>query len=72
MCNLYNIKTLQVMGKTSAVARARIIDEFRASDRNGPRVLMLSSVGQTGLNLPCANIAIALVSSTRIHFSGFD
>jgi superfamily II DNA or RNA helicase len=39
-----------------------IIAKFKASGRDGPRVLIISNVGLTGLNLPCANILIIVVS----------
>lgn len=43
-------------------ARSRAIREFQEAGRDGPRVMVLSNVGITGLNLACANIIIVLVS----------
>ena len=45
------------------------MDKFRHSDRDGPRVLLLSNVGMAGINLPEANILIALVSVSLALFS---
>lgn len=47
----------------SAKAQAEALATFKSNeDPDGPRVLILSSVGATGLNLHFANILIALVS----------
>ena len=36
--------------------------QFKDSNHESYRVLILSNVGQTGLNLPCASIMAKLVS----------
>ncbi|KAG1894055.1 P-loop containing nucleoside triphosphate hydrolase protein [Suillus fuscotomentosus] len=59
---LNHISTLQIHGKLSASARTDIIAQFKSSRRDGPRVLIISNVGLTGLNLPCANILIIVDS----------
>ena len=58
---LYGIETLQLNGDMSIAQRTQVSDKFRSSDRDSARVLLLSSVGMTGLNLPCAHILIMLV-----------
>lgn len=55
---IHGIKSLQLCGKTTSAARTRIVNQFRTSGADGIRVLVLSNVGQTGLNLPCANVMI--------------
>ncbi|KAG1772227.1 P-loop containing nucleoside triphosphate hydrolase protein [Suillus placidus] len=59
---LHGILTLQIHGKLSTSARTDIIAEFKNSMQDGPRVLIISNVGLTGLNLPCANILIIVDS----------
>ncbi|KAG1829710.1 P-loop containing nucleoside triphosphate hydrolase protein [Suillus subalutaceus] len=59
---LNGILTLQIYGKLSMSTRTDIIAQFKRSGRNGPRVLIVSNVGLTGLNLPCANILIIVDS----------
>lgn len=59
---LHGITTLQIHGKLSTTARTDVITQFRSSGRYGPRVLIISNVGLTGLNLPCANILIIVDS----------
>ncbi|KAG1838807.1 P-loop containing nucleoside triphosphate hydrolase protein [Suillus subalutaceus] len=59
---LYGIQTLQIYGKLSMSTRTDIIAEFKNSGRDGARVLIISNVGLTGLNLPCANILIIVDS----------
>ncbi|KAG1763002.1 P-loop containing nucleoside triphosphate hydrolase protein [Suillus placidus] len=63
---LNSVRTLQMHGKLSMSARTDIISQFKSSGRDGPRVLIMSNIGLTGLNLPCANILIIVVS---IRFS---
>ena len=43
--------------------RKAVIEEFRQSGLDGPRVLLMSPVGIVGLNLDCANILIMIVSA---------
>jgi len=58
--DIHGIKSLQIHGRTSQSARTAIINQFKTSGIDGPRVLVMSSVGQTGLNLPFANILLVL------------
>lgn len=60
--NVYGIKHLSIHGSLSLRRRSALIEKFKASDANGPRVLIISSVGTTGLNLAWANILICIVS----------
>ncbi|KAG1741204.1 P-loop containing nucleoside triphosphate hydrolase protein [Suillus occidentalis] len=55
---LNGVQTLQIHGKLSTSTRTDIISQFKSSGRDGPRVLIMSNIGLTGLNLPCANILI--------------
>ncbi|KAG1772200.1 P-loop containing nucleoside triphosphate hydrolase protein [Suillus placidus] len=59
---LNSVRTLQMHGKLSMSARTNIISQFKSSGRDGPRVLIMSNIGLTGLNLPCANILIIVDS----------
>ncbi|KAG1891850.1 P-loop containing nucleoside triphosphate hydrolase protein [Suillus fuscotomentosus] len=59
---LNGIRTLQIHGKLSISTRTDVIAQFKSSGRDGPRVLLISNVGLTGLNLPCANILIIVDS----------
>ncbi|KAG1834958.1 P-loop containing nucleoside triphosphate hydrolase protein [Suillus subalutaceus] len=59
---LNGIPTLQIYGKLSMSTRTDVIAQFKSSGRDGPRVLIISNVGLTGLNLPCANILIIVDS----------
>jgi Helicase conserved C-terminal domain len=59
---LNGIKTLQLEGSTPVSRRPEIINQFKNSTADGPRVLIMSTVGLVGLNLPCANIMIKVVS----------
>ncbi|RDB30571.1 DNA repair and recombination protein RAD54 [Hypsizygus marmoreus] len=54
---LYGITDIvECNGNMSPAARNKALEQF--NDPNGPRVLLLSSVGMTGLNLQIANIMI--------------
>jgi superfamily II DNA/RNA helicase len=59
--DIHGIKSLQIHGRTSQSARTAIINQFKTSGIDGPRVLVMSSVGQTGLNLPFASILTVVV-----------
>lgn len=65
------IKHLTIDGSMSMAKRTKILQQFRDSGVDGPRVLIISKVGATGLNLAHANILISLVSSTCSYTSGF-
>ena len=58
---IHGIQALQLHGSLSASNKDDVLNRFKNSDVNGPRVLILSDVGLTGLNLPCANIMIIVV-----------
>ena len=57
--NLYGIKTLAVNGAMSYEKRAAVIKSFRETSSH--RVLILSSVGGTGINLAFCRVIIFLV-----------
>ena len=59
--NLYGIKTLVVNGSMTYEKRASIIKNFR--ENPAMRVLVLSSVGTTGINLAFCRVIIFLVHS---------
>lgn len=69
--DLHDIKYLTINGRMSATRRSQTVDQFRASDHAGYRVLILSNVGQTGLNLPCAHILCILVRQSRASIPPF-
>ncbi len=54
---------MEINGKKSMTARNTDLIAFKKAGREGPRVLILSNVGLTGLNIAEANILIILVSS---------
>ena len=57
--SLYGIKTLAVNGAMSYEKRATVIKNFRENSTH--RVLVLSSVGSTGINLAFCRVIIFLV-----------
>lgn len=63
LLDIYGVKYVSISGHNPPSTRTKIIQDFRSSGRDGARVLLLSNVGLTGLNLPCANILIVVVSS---------
>jgi SNF2 family DNA or RNA helicase len=60
---IHGVDCIEVNGTMSPTQRNEAIGKFKTSDRKGPRVLILSQVGMTGLNLPVANILIMIVCS---------
>lgn len=56
----HNIETMEVHGAKSRKSRSETLKAFRESTR--PSVLIVSSVGTTGLNLDCACILIVAVN----------
>ncbi|KAK7682072.1 hypothetical protein QCA50_014658 [Cerrena zonata] len=58
--NVHGIKHVSIHGSLSLAKRTALIEQFKASDENGPRVLIISSVGTTGLNLAWANILLCI------------
>lgn len=67
--DIHKIKHVSISGKAPVPTRTKTLQEFRSSDRDGPRVLLLSNVGLTGLNLPCANILVIVVSFCFTSFA---
>ena len=61
---LYGIRTLLVNGSMSYEKRASIIKSFRENSTH--RVLVLSSVGTTGINLAFCRVIIFLVRRTVV------
>lgn len=61
----------------SQSARTKIVNQFTFSGVDGPRVLIMSNVSQTGLNLPCTNFLVIIVRiytffiSFSCHLIGF-
>jgi SNF2 family DNA or RNA helicase len=55
-----NIVTLN--GVMTINDRKKAVNQF--NDPTGPRIMIISGVGMTGLNLPVANILIMIVSGT--------
>lgn len=60
---LYGIEILEFNGSMSEKAKAEALAEFKSEDEGTRRVMLLSSVGTTGLNLDFANVLIIVVSS---------
>jgi superfamily II DNA/RNA helicase len=70
---LHGIQVLRLHGSLSAAVKDDVLEQFKKSGVDGPRVLIVSDVGLTGLNLPCANIMVIVVRlfrniSSCIHF----
>jgi SNF2 family DNA or RNA helicase len=68
---IHGISSIEVNGMISPTQRSQAIEKFKNSDRNGVRVLILSQVGMTGLNLPVANILIMVVR-TQYHLTNHN
>ncbi|KAK7677244.1 hypothetical protein QCA50_019838 [Cerrena zonata] len=58
--NVHEIQYLSIDGGMTVARRTKVIHQFRTSGVDGPRVLLVSIVGTTGLNLPFANILVSL------------
>jgi hypothetical protein len=70
---LHGIKTLSVNGRMTTKDRSKVIQDFSSGGKGDPRVLILSSVGITGLNLPMACILVMVVRARRfIYFMSHD
>lgn len=63
LLTVLGIPFLVYTGEMTPAARHKVLKEFQAAGRDGPRVLIISKIGSTGLNLSCANIVIAIVSA---------
>jgi hypothetical protein len=50
-----------IEGKDTQRKRVETLQEFKRSGRDGPRVLLISSVGALGLNIAFANILVIVV-----------
>lgn len=62
---LYGIESLVFSGLNSLGERTAILEKFKRSGRDGPRVLIVSNVGLYGLNVAFANILIVVVGVVR-------
>lgn len=60
MLNLYGFKVMEYNGGMTQQQRGKVLDDFRGN--SGKRVLLLSNVGATGLNLDVASILVIIVS----------
>ncbi|KAF7964787.1 hypothetical protein HWV62_2906 [Athelia sp. TMB] len=58
--NLYDIKVVEFNGSMSEKARVAALKEFKDEDPETARVMLMSNVGQTGLNLDFANVLIII------------
>jgi SNF2 family DNA or RNA helicase len=68
--DLYEIKFLYIDGTSSFHKRAKIVKQF--CEGSEYRVLIISSVGSTGLNLSAASAVIFLVSVVVHHWLAFS
>lgn len=55
------IKVVTMDGGMTRQKCMEVVGEFRSSDRDGARVLLLSNVDLVGLDITCANILILVV-----------
>lgn len=67
MLKANGVKFLEVSGNITPSERVKRLKQFRASGRDGERVLILSNVGSVGLNIACANIVIIVVRSLKLY-----
>ncbi|GBE89337.1 hypothetical protein SCP_1503450 [Sparassis crispa] len=58
--DLYGIKYVTYDGDTTLAQRQVSLKEFKAADRDGPRVMIMSGVGLAGMNIACANHLIVV------------
>jgi hypothetical protein len=58
---LHGIKAVEIHGKVKPRQRTAILKSFQDSGVDDARVLVMSNVGTTGLNLQCANIMVVMV-----------
>ncbi len=58
---LHNIQTLELHGDVPITQRPEVTRRFVSATQDGPRVLLMTTVGLVGLNLPCSNILVKLV-----------
>ncbi|PSR82818.1 hypothetical protein PHLCEN_2v5964 [Hermanssonia centrifuga] len=56
------IKSMEITGAAPMAQRTNTLSTFRASGRDGPRVLIISQVGSVGLNIEFANVLVLLDS----------
>lgn len=66
MLNIHGIDVMEYNGGMTQQQRGKVLEAFR--DKGGRRVLLLSNVGATGLNLDVANILVIIVSVTSVTF----
>ena len=57
---------MSIHGKINHPQRVKILEDFKKGGRDDARVLLISNVGSTGLNIAFANILIIVVSGTRV------
>jgi superfamily II DNA/RNA helicase len=57
---------VSIHGKINHPQRVKILEDFKKGGRDDARVLLISNVGSTGLNIAFANILIIVVSGTRV------
>lgn len=63
----HGIQILSIHGNVPPTQRAKILQQFKQSGRDDPRVLLISNVGSEGLNVAFANILIIIVSAVRAY-----
>ncbi|KAH9011430.1 P-loop containing nucleoside triphosphate hydrolase protein [Lactarius deliciosus] len=56
--NAHGIQAFVIDGRTGQQETIRILEEFKSSKRDGPRVLLISNMSSIGLNIAFANILI--------------
>ncbi|THG92497.1 hypothetical protein EW026_g8419 [Hermanssonia centrifuga] len=56
------IDCMEITGAAPMAQRTKTLSAFRASGRDGPRVLIISQVGSVGLNIEFANVLVLLDS----------
>ncbi|KAH9019722.1 P-loop containing nucleoside triphosphate hydrolase protein [Lactarius pseudohatsudake] len=56
--NEHDIQAFKIDGRAEQEETVKILEEFKNSRRDGPRVLLISNASSIGLNIACANILI--------------
>lgn len=67
MLSLHGIDVMEYNGGMTQQQRGKVLEVFRAN--SGRRVLLLSNVGATGLNLDVANVLVIIVSVKCYFFT---
>ncbi len=68
MFKVNGIDCMEITGAAPMAQRTKTLSAFRASGRDGPRVLIISQVGSVGLNIEFANVLVLLVSFGLLSF----